>query len=354
MCDKNDLISYFKDSSIKLEKQKSKNNATKNLQTILNELGFKDELQFDTYGADGTYGNLTQQAVALFLAKNKLNGDGSYLYKSTAELILKRHDTLDNLQVLGLDVEANKTAEIYYYKSKEKSKIQALQTILNELGYGKALNWSKYKNDGDYGDSTTIAVQLFAKNHNIISDGKILTNEIAALLVNEQAAFYGKHWKEHSLTETVNDNSNPLDEFTASNFVGTKIIADKDFFASLQRINQYAKDSAVFIHVTSSFRKDTNVAHAIVTPAKMSNHLVGHAIDMNVRYGEEYKKWCDSKSLAKPILPEPVAKFIKFIRDDKDLRWGGDFRTKDSVHIDDNYNSNVENWKNKYTQIHKV
>lgn len=353
MCDKHELLNYFKSSIVKLEKQKSKNNATKDLQNILNELGFKDELEFETYGADGGYGNLTQQAVALFLAKNKLNGDGSFIYKSTAELILRRHDTLDELQVLALDLETNKVENIYCYKSKQKVKIQALQTLLNELGYGNILQWNKYKNDGDYGDLTTKAVAQFAKDNNIVSDGKTLTKELAKIIVEKLAAFYGKHWKTHSLTEMVNDNSNPLVEFTASNFVGKKVIADNDFVAGLKRINKYAKDSGVLIHVTSSYRKDANVTNAIVTPSKMSNHMVGHAIDMNVRYDDDYKKWCNSAALDKATLPEPVAKFIGLIRADEELRWGGDFRKKDSVHIDDYYNKNAENWKKKFQNIHQ-
>lgn len=354
MCDKHELLNYFKSSTVKLEKQKSKNNATKDLQNILNELGFKDELEFDKYGADGIYGNLTQQTVALFLSKNKLNGDGSFIYKSTAELILRRHDSLDELQVLALDLETNKIEDIYYFKSKQKVKVQALQTLLNELGYGAILQWNKYKNDGDYGDLTTKTVAQFAKDNNIVSDGKILTKELAKIIVEKLAAFYGKHWRIHSLTEIVNDNSNPLVEFTASNFVGVRVISDKDFVPALKRINEFAKKSNVLVHIVSSYRKDANVANAIVTPSKMSNHMVGHAIDMNVRYGDDYKKWCKSPELAKSTLPEPVALFIKQIKDDKELRWGGDFRTKDTVHIDDYYNKNAENWKNKFQKIHQV
>jgi len=354
MCIKHELLDYFKTTSTKLEKQPTKNKATRNLQTLLNELGFADELQFDKYGADGGYGNLTQQAVASFLAKNKLNGDGSFIYKSTAELMLKRHDSLDELQVLALDLDANKVENIYYYKSKQKVKIQALQTLLNELGYGKTLQWNRYKNDGDYGDLTTKAVAQFAKDHKIDGDGKKLTMELAQLIVEKLASYYGKHWKQHSLTEIVSDNTNPLVEFTASNFVGKKVIADNDFVAGLKRINKYAKDSAVLIHVTSSYRKDANVANAIVTPSKMSNHMVGHAIDMNVRYGDDHKNWCNSAALSKPTLPEPVAKFIGLIRADGELRWGGDFRKKDSVHIDDYYNKNADNWKKKFEQIKNV
>ncbi len=353
MCCNNEFLPIFKSASYKLEKGLNNSDAVKQLQNVLNHLGFKDELQWDKFGADGDYGNLTQKAVSLFLTKNNITGDGSFVDKSIALVLEQKHDTLDELQVLNIDITENIIETEYFYKSKNKNKIQALQTLLNELGYGKTLQWSKYKNDGDYGDLTTKTVALFAKDRGITVDGKMLTLPLAKLIIKELSSTYGKHWTTQPLSEIVNDNSNPLVDFSASNFVGKKVVADKDFVPALKRINQYAKDSDVLIHITSSFRKDTNVANAIVTPAKMSNHLIGHAIDMNVRYDTNHSKWCNSSALAKATLPAPVAKFINAIRNDTGLRWGGDFRKKDSVHIDDYYNSNIANWKKKYNKIHQ-
>ena len=71
-------------------------------------------------------------------------------------------------------------------------------------------------------------------------------------------------------------------------------------------------------------------------PATDSNHLVGHAIDMNLYEG---KVLCNSKCLTNP--PEQlkgVKCFISSIQHDPTLRWGGDFRLKDVVHIDDGLN----------------
>lgn len=50
------------------------------------------------------------------------------------------------------------------------------------------------------------------------------------------------------------------------------------------------------IHLTSSFRKDDGrkIHGAIVKPSKISNHFVGHAIDMNVIDGSRF---CNSKCL---------------------------------------------------------
>ena len=51
--------------------------------------------------------------------------------------------------------------------SKAKEEIQALQTLLNERGFGAALNWEKYGADGLYGNNTAAAVALFSQLENI-------------------------------------------------------------------------------------------------------------------------------------------------------------------------------------------
>ncbi|MBK8501051.1 MAG: M15 family metallopeptidase [Saprospiraceae bacterium] len=106
--------------------------------------------------------------------------------------------------------------------------------------------------------------------------------------------------------------------------------------------------------VTSSFRTTTNVAGAIVTPAIRSNHLAGHAIDMNVVYDNGTKS-ANSKVLAKyPSVPEPVRRFINSIILDPGLRWGGQFNTPDVVHIDDGLNQNDANWRKRYKAMQEA
>jgi hypothetical protein len=137
-----------------------------------------------------------------------------------------------------------------------------------------------------------------------------------------------------------------LTTYTGSNLVGETVTADAEFVDSLDKINKHASDNNVDLYVTSSFRTSTDVPGAIVTPAKMSNHLAGHAIDMNVKYGDKKNKLCNSTCLG-GTLPVGVAEFIKAIQDDAELRWGGDFADKDPVHIDDNLNADTEAWKKR-------
>lgn len=136
--------------------------------------------------------------------------------------------------------------------------------------------------------------------------------------------------------------------FKASNFVGDCEV-DEDFSTYLSKMNEVAIKHKITVIVTSAGRKDTNVKGAIVTPAQMSNHLVFHAIDCNLKSiitGEYFnsEKMKDGKGLDEA-----------FIQDVKEcgLRWGGDFHTVDSVHFDDGLNiHNPELWKKKFNELH--
>ncbi len=95
-------------------------------------------------------------------------------------------------------------------------------------------------------------------------------------------------------------------------------------------------------------RPDGGISNAIVTPAKGSNHFVGHAIDMNLQL--DSGEFFNSSKLRKLAdQPKEVRDFIQKVQDDPELRWGGDFRTPDIVHIDDGLNLRQPDvWKTKF------
>jgi hypothetical protein len=139
-----------------------------------------------------------------------------------------------------------------------------------------------------------------------------------------------------------------LAPFTGSNFVGAAVVADVEFARSLREVNRLASANGVDVFVTQSFRPvGVPVAGAIVKPAAMSNHLAGHAIDMNVQYGPNRERLCNSKCLA-GALPAGVAGFIADIQSSNGLRWGGDFTPRDTVHIDDHLNANEVAWRARF------
>lgn len=140
-----------------------------------------------------------------------------------------------------------------------------------------------------------------------------------------------------------------LKTYTNSQFIGKEMRVDVDFIPHLDQLNQYALDCGVNIYITSSTREPGRTVQGnIVKPAARSNHLVGHAIDMNLQSSSGF---FNSKKLKKskfPALPSEIKKLIKLIRDDETLRWGGDFRPEDPVHIDDNLNHrNPHRWDAK-------
>lgn len=143
----------------------------------------------------------------------------------------------------------------------------------------------------------------------------------------------------------------PLKDFSGSNFTGDTARIDSDFEASLNSVNAAAVKNDVLVHVTSSFRTSTVVPGSIVTPAEKSNHMVGHAIDMNVEYGKKHASYCNSTCLG-GTLPAPVKGFIDDVKG-AGLRWGGDFTDRDTVHIDDGLNVNdAAKWDARYKLIH--
>ena len=325
------------------------------LQRTLFELGFRRELKWDNYQADGDYGKATTTAVATFARKNNYPSDGISVSNALAKLILQRHDFLPDMYILwsihGSDLRTKK-----YISKGSRISITAIQVLLNTLGYGQQLNFAKFGADGYYGKSTRKAVISYAKDNGILSDGDLLTRPLINIMLKDINAYYGRNWSDLAKNNLPGGKS-PLVLFDGSRFRGKPCRADILFLPMLEKINAYAEQADVYVFVTSSFRTTTNVRGAIVKPAKSSNHLAGHAIDMNVDY--DNGKRAHSVILKKyPSVPEPVRRFLKFIIDDPDLRWGGQWRTPDSVHIDDHLNKDkaipTSKWYKRYRAMQQA
>ena len=143
-----------------------------------------------------------------------------------------------------------------------------------------------------------------------------------------------------------------IQPYANTRFIGERLDADLDFHPHLDRLNELADSLGVEIWITSGFRRAGRaVSNAIVTPARMSNHLVGHAIDMNLRSSAGF---FNSKKLRRAKLdqcPQEIRDFITGIAD-LGLRWGGNFSKEDPVHIDDNLNHGDPGlWKDKFQAL---
>lgn len=143
-----------------------------------------------------------------------------------------------------------------------------------------------------------------------------------------------------------------LVNFSGSQFVGRQVHADIEFVPLLETINELARNNGLKIFVTSSARQaGAPVGGAIVRPATRSNHMVGHAIDMNVQIGDRLYNSDDLGDFEN--LPNSIKAFINGIRAVPNLRWGGDFNPDpDPVHIDDGLNvRNRDEWDAKFSII---
>jgi len=149
-----------------------------------------------------------------------------------------------------------------------------------------------------------------------------------------------------------------MKEYYASNFHGHCLV-DEDFIPWLDKINQAALENNVFVHVISSYRKDAIVPGAIRKPAKHSNHMVGHAIDVNIT--DKHGFWYNSKRMQQAfnVKHDPVYSFLKRCIE-LGVRWGGysgagDTFCDDPVHFDDAINVvNPKLWVQKFNLIHKT
>ena len=140
-----------------------------------------------------------------------------------------------------------------------------------------------------------------------------------------------------------------LKTFSGSQFIGKIVLADVEFIPHLEEVNELAAKNGLKIFVTSTTRAlGVPIGNTVVRPAKMSNHFVGHAIDMNVQMGG---RLFNSNALGNfSSLPAAIKAFITSIRNHPVLRWGGDFG--DPVHIDDGLNiREPDTWQQKLSTI---
>lgn len=339
------------DISQSLFQGSSKKDLIVDLQRTLFELGFQKELKLNNYEADGDYGPATVKAVASFAKKNNYSSNGTFVSNELCKLIIQRHDFLPEMYLLW-SIHTSDLRTKKYISKGTRTSISAVQTFLNTIGYGTQLNFAKYGADGLYGNSTRKAVVKYTSDNNIPSDGDWLSRPVIDLFLKDINKFYGSKWNEHAPKNLPQEKS-PLVYFEGSHFQGKPCRADVEFIPALEKINGYAAQANVYIYIISSFRTTTNVQGAIVKPATYSNHLAGHGIDMNIIYGNN--SWANSKVLTKyPNVPAPVAQFLKLIIDDPKLRWGGNFNTKDPVHIDDHLNKDRAAWKKRYEAMQKA
>ena len=177
-----------------LRKGSSARHATAAVQTLLHWLGFDQQLEWESFGADGGYGAATVAAVGEFARRNGSSANGERMTAPLATSILARYDSLEELKQLSDDVVNGRVAKFYRSGSGDRIRIASLQTLLNDLGYGDELNWARYGADGGYGRSSRKAVAAFAAKEGLAGDGTVLSQELGQRVVARLGPFYGDNW----------------------------------------------------------------------------------------------------------------------------------------------------------------
>lgn len=149
-----------------------------------------------------------------------------------------------------------------------------------------------------------------------------------------------------------------LTEYNGNNVKGFRwrqVLIHKDFLPFARQVDKSAQSNDLTAIIMQGFRShDAKISNTVVTPATKSNHLAGHALDLNIRYQDRTYVSTDLKKGNLPQLPEAIEYFIQSIQENKTLRWGGDFYHEDPVHIDDGLNKrDLNRWTAHYHSSQK-
>jgi hypothetical protein len=133
----------------------------------------------------------------------------------------------------------------------------------------------------------------------------------------------------------------------SSNF-DNDIVIEAGFLRYIEVMDNLADANNIQIKVQQSFRRaDGQITGNIVPPADRSNHLVGHAIDINLVHNGV---WYNSSNMTLANynnLPQAIRNFISGC-ENAGMRWGGRFSPADPVHFDSGINVNNRSWYDRW------
>jgi peptidoglycan hydrolase-like protein with peptidoglycan-binding domain len=110
-----------------------------------------------------------------------------------------------------------------------------------------------------------------------------------------------------------------------------EMLVHQDFVAGVQTLNTAAKGAKVTLRINQAFRvQNLPVSGAVVAPATNSQHLIGHAVDLNILDGTTVNT---SAMYFAGTETQGAKDFIQAVKA-ASLRWGGDFGDADPPHFD--------------------
>ena len=233
--------------------------------------------------------------------------------------------------------------------------VHELQQALLAIGAMSA------KPDGDFGNETTDAVrrlqwyfntipvrlrmaagseevhgslQVFAAPAAIVVDGFVRPTTLNELLAWQQGGFVLTSPLVRQSTATLS-NIELAPTFTVLAYPAAganEFLVHQGFVATVARLNAQANAASVGLRINQSFRvQGLPPTGAVVPPASNSQHLIGHALDLNIVDGSTVNT---SAMFIAGSQSQGAKDFIKGVKQDG-IRWGGDFSPKDPPHFDD-------------------
>lgn len=109
-----------------------------------------------------------------------------------------------------------------------------------------------------------------------------------------------------------------------------EVLVNTDF-TGLDTLNTVASAASVQLRLNQTFRVQGIAPRgAVVAPATRSQHLIGHAVDLNIVVGTTVVV---SSAFIAGTAPKEATDFVTSVKA-QGLRWGGDFGDRDPPHFD--------------------
>ena len=178
------------------------------------------------------------------------------------------------------------------------------------------------------------SLEAFAAPAGIQVDGFVRQTTLNELLAWQQGGFVLTSPLVRKSTTTLS-NIELAPTFTVLAYPSAganEFLVHQGFVATVASLNTQAAAASVSLRINQSFRvQGLPPTGAVVPPATNSQHLIGHALDLNIVDGSTVNT---SAMFIAGTQSKSAKDFIKGVKQDG-IRWGGDFSPKDPPHFDD-------------------
>ena len=183
------------------------------------------------------------------------------------------------------------------------------------------------------GDSLHGTIEPYTATSGVLLDGFVRLPTLSELVAYSDGGFeLTSPLVAFSLGKLSNIEQSATFDVLGYPSAGTdEILVHQDFTPWLESMNSKAKSNKVTLRVNQAFRvQGLPVSGAVVPPASSSQHLIGHALDVNIVDGTTVNT---SSMFINGTATQAAKDFVKAAKA-LGLRWGGDFSPKDPPHFD--------------------